>query len=158
MLELALTRAKFFDHLNYRLFIFGSHCRTINFILRRRFIFLFFEKAVRILNLREYSSPFGLQSWCTGTNLLKEANFSPHQSRQLLELALTSANFIDHLEFILFIFGSHSRNQDEFTGSFILSRKFIFLCIEKAVRILSLCDYSWPLGLQPWCTSVSILF
>ena len=77
MLELALTRAKFFDHLNYRLFIFGSHCRTINFISRRRFIFLFFEKAVRILSLCKFSWSFGLQPWCTGSILFKEANFSP---------------------------------------------------------------------------------
>ena len=67
------------------------------------------------------------------------------------------ANSLDHLDFRLFIFGSHSRNQDEFTVSFILRRKFIFLFFKKAVRILSLCEYYWPCGLQPWCTE-GILF
>ena len=62
---------------------------------------------------------------------IKGSNFLSHHLRQLLELALTSANFIDHLDFRMFIFGSHSRNQDEFTVSFISRRKFIFLFSRK---------------------------
>ena len=61
---------------------------SVNFISRRKLIFLFFEKAGRILSLCEFSWSFRLQSWCTGSILFKEANFSPHQWRQLLELAL----------------------------------------------------------------------
>ena len=34
---------------------------------------------------------------------------------------------LDHLDFRLFMFGSHGRNQDEFTVSFISRQKFIFL-------------------------------
>ena len=41
---------------------------------------------------------------------------------------------LDHLDFRLFMFGSHSRNQDEFTVSFISRRKFIVLFFEEAVR------------------------
>ena len=67
------------------------------------------------------------------------------------------ANSIDHLDFRLFIFGSHSQNQDEFTVSFILRRKFIFLFFEEAARILSLCEFSWSFGLQPWCSGSILL-
>jgi len=70
---------------------------------------------------------------------------------------LPCANFLDHLDFRLYIFGSHSRNQDEFTVSFMLRRKFIFLFQKEAVQILNSCKISWSFGLQPWCTS-SILF
>ena len=56
------------------------------------FIFIFFKEAVRIWSLCEYSLSFGLHLWCTGSILnqilLQEAIFSPHQLRQLLELAL----------------------------------------------------------------------
>ena len=84
-------------------------------------------------------------------------NFSPHQWRQLLEFALTSANFIDHLDLRFFHFGSHSRNKDVFIVSFDLRWKFIFLFFKKAIQTLSLCEFSWTFGLQAWCTS-SILF
>ena len=56
-----------------------------------------------------------------------------------------------HLDFILFMFRSHSWNQDEFTVSFISRRKFIFLFFEEAVWMCSLCELSWPFGLQSWC-------
>ena len=62
------------------------------------------------------------------------------------------ANFLNHLDFRLFIFSSNSPNQDEFTFKFISRRKFIFLVFEKAVQILSFCKFSWSFGLQPWCT------
>ena len=81
--------ANFLDHLHFRLFNFGSHSRNQDeFISRRKFIFLFFEKAVRILSLCEFSWSFGLQPWCTSSILFKEAKFCPHQWRQLLEVAL----------------------------------------------------------------------
>ena len=44
---------------------------------------------------------------------------------------------LDHLDFRLFIYGSHSLNQDEFTVHFISRWKFIFLFFEEGVRILS---------------------
>ena len=74
--------------------MFGSHSCSksgwihCQFCSRRKFSFLFYEEAVRIWSLCEFSWSFGLQSWCTGSILFKEANFSPHQWRQLLELAL----------------------------------------------------------------------
>ena len=77
------------------------------------------------------------------------SKFLSHQWRQLLELALVL--------FLLTIWISDcclahvaTRNQDEFTLSFISRRKFIFLFFEEAVRIWSLCEFSWPFGLQSW--------
>jgi hypothetical protein len=66
---------------------------SLSVLFRDKFIFWFFEKAVQVLSLCEYSWPFGLQPWCTGSILFKEANFSPHQWKQVLELTLTSAKF-----------------------------------------------------------------
>ena len=51
------------------------------------------------------------------------------------------ANFLDHLDFILIIFGSHCWIQDEFTVSVISWQKFIFLFFKKCVQILSSCDF-----------------
>ena len=51
------------------------------------------------------------------------------------------AIFLDHLDFRLFMLGSHSRNQDEFNVSFISRQKFNFLTFEEVVRIWSLCDF-----------------
>ena len=66
--------AIFLDHLDFRLFMCGSQSYsksgcTASFILRRKFVFLFFEEAIRITSLCEFSSSFGLQSWCTGSIL-----------------------------------------------------------------------------------------
>ena len=77
--------------------------------------------------------------------------------KAVLGFALTSATFFDHLDFRLCPFGSHSRNQEEFTDIFIWSQKFIFLFFKKAAWILSSCEFSWLFWLQPWCTG-SILF
>ena len=52
------------------------------------------------------------------------------------------AIFLDDLDFRLFMLDSQSRNQDEFTVSFILKRKFFMLYFEEAVRILSECEFS----------------
>ena len=50
---------------------------------------------------------------------------------------------LDHFDLRLFMFGSHSRNQNEFTVSFISRKEFNFLFFEKAVRIWgSLCEFS----------------
>ena len=46
---------------------------TVSFSSRRKFIFLFFEEAVQIWSLCEFSWLFGLKSWCTGSIL--ESNF-----------------------------------------------------------------------------------
>ena len=43
--------------------------------------------------------------------------------------------FLDHLDFILFMFGSQSWNQDEFPVSCITRQKFIFLFFEEPVWI-----------------------
>ena len=55
----------------------------------------------------------------------QEGNFSRHQLRQLLELALLLFLF-SHMDFRLFMSSSHSRNQDKFTVSFLSRWKFIF--------------------------------
>ena len=52
---------------------------------------------------------------------------------------------------------SYSRNQDKFTVSLISWQKLIFLVFEEAVRIQSLCKFSWSFGLQSWFTG-SILW
>ena len=80
-----------------------------------------------------------------------------HQWRQLLELTLVLFLSSIWISDCLCLARIATRNQDEFTVSFILRRKFIFLFFEEAVRILSLCEFSWSFGLQPWCTG-SILF
>ena len=69
----------------------------------------------------------------------------------------TCAISLDHLHFRMFMFCSQGRNQDEFTVSFILRQKFTFLFFKEAVRIWSLCEFSWSFGLQSWCTG-SILW
>ena len=55
------------DHLKFRLLMFSSYSQnqdefTASFISRRKFIDLFFEEAVQILSLCEFSWSFGLQS------------------------------------------------------------------------------------------------
>ena len=69
----------------------------------------------------------------------------------------TGAISLDHLDFRFFMFGSYSRNQDKFTVSLISWQKLIFLVFEEAVRIQSLCKFSWSFGLQSWFTG-SILW
>ena len=59
--------------------------------------------------------------------------------------------------FQIVVLGSQIQNQDEFTVSFILRQKFIFLFLEKDVRILSFCNFSWPFKLQLWCTGIILL-
>ena len=68
--------------------------------------------------------------------LLNGAIFSPHPLRQFV-VTCPCANVFDHLNFRLFIFGSHSWMQDEFTVSFTSRRKFILLFFKKCVWILS---------------------
>ena len=84
--------------------------------------------------------------------LFQEANFSPHQWRQLLELALVLFFLTIWISDCLCLAHIATRNQDECTVSFILRRKFIFLFLEEAVWILSLCKFSWSFGLQSWYT------
>ena len=51
--------AIFLDHLDFRLFMFGSHRNqdefAVSFSSRRKFVFLFFEEAIRISSLCEFS-------------------------------------------------------------------------------------------------------
>ena len=54
------TGAISLDHLDFRLFMFGSYSRnkdkfTVNFISRQKLIFLVFEEAVRIRSLCKFS-------------------------------------------------------------------------------------------------------
>ena len=50
--------------------------------------------------------------------------------------------------------GSNSRNQYEFTVSFISRGKFICLIFEEVVQSVSLCDFAWSFGLQSWYTGI----
>ena len=68
--------ANFLNHLDFRFFIFSSNSPnqdefTFKFIARRKFIFLVFEKAARILSFCEFSWSFGLQPWCTGSSYFR---------------------------------------------------------------------------------------
>ena len=72
--------------------------------------------------------------------LFQEANFSPHQWRQLLELALVLFFLIIWISDCLCLAHIATRNQDEFTVSFSSRRKFIFLFFEEVVLIWSLCN------------------
>ena len=74
------ARAKSHDNLDWSLF---SHCQnqdSLSVLLRDGNLSSChrIEEAVRILSFCEFSSSFGLQSWCTGSILFEE-NFSSHQ-------------------------------------------------------------------------------
>ena len=69
------------------------------------------------------------------TIFISESKFpSPPMKAVVRTCACTIS--LDHLDFRLFMFGSHSRNQDQFTVSFISRQKFTFLFFDEAVRIL----------------------
>ena len=144
------------EHLDFRLFMFGSYSRnqdefTVSFISRQKFMFLFYEESVRILSLCEFSWSFGLQSWCTGSILFQEAYFSPHQWRQLLELALVLILLTIWISDCLSL--AHIVEIRMNSLSIIILRwKFIFQILDEAVRILSLCEFSWSFGSQSWWT------
>ena len=132
------------NHLDFRLFMFGSYTWiqdeiTVSMISRQKFIVLIFKKVVRICSSCELSWSVGLLSWCTcsiySKNFIWEANFSP--SMKAVVGTWPCAISLDHLDFRLFMFCLYSRNQDEFTDSFIPRRKFIFLFFEKTIRIRS---------------------
>ena len=153
--------ANFLNHLDFRLLIFGSHSLnqdefTSKFFSRRKFIFLVYEKAVWILSLCEFSWSFGLQPWCTGSILFKEANFSPHQWRQLLELALVLISLTIWISDCLSLAHIVKIRMNSLSVWFRDggSSSYFF---KKAVLILSLCKFSWSFGLQSWCIG-SFLF
>ena len=129
---------------------------TVSFILRRKFIFLFFEEAVRIWSFCEFcwyrlDCSYGVLAvfynniFISGSKLL-----SPLMKAVIRTCACAIS--LDHLDFRLFMFGSHSYSKSELTVSFISRRKFIFLFSEEAVRIRSLCNFTLSFVLQSWCT------
>ena len=124
-------------HLHFRLLMFGSHSQnqhafTVSFISRRKFIFLFFNKAVRILSVCEFSWSFGLQSGSIYINLLcQEEILSPIIKDSCWNLLL--CYFSLTFWFQIAMFGSHIQNQDDFTVSSFLTQKFIFLFFQEAV-------------------------
>ena len=133
-------------HLNFRLFIFGSNSRnqdefTVSFISRRKFIFLFFEEAVRILSLCEFSWSFGLQSWCTGSILFQKQISLPLR-RQLLELALVLILLTIWISGCLSLANIVEIRMNSLSV-FISRWKFIFHILEEAVQVLSLCKFYW---------------
>ena len=119
---------------------------TLSFILRRKLIFLFFEEAVQIWSLCELCWSFGLQS-CQLVVFYNQVFISGSKflspSVKAVVRTCACAISLDHFDFRLVMFGSHSQNQDEFTVSFILRGQFIFLIFKEAYRIWSLCYFSW---------------
>ena len=150
------------DHLNCKLFICGSHSQnqdefTVRFILRQKFIFLFFAEAVRIWSLCEFSWSFRLQS---GIICFQKFYFRKQISLPINEGScwnLLWCYFSWLFGFQIVVFGSHSRNQDVFTVRFILRQKFIILLFAEAIRIWSLCEFSWSFRLQSFCCQVFCL-
>ena len=148
------------DHLDFKLFMIGSHSYSKSGWIHCQF---YFETEVHLSIFQGSCSNLELMwilliiwiavwQYFIIKNLFQEANFSPHQWRQLLELALVLILLTIWISDCLCLTHIATRNQDEFTLSFILRRKFILLFFEKAVRIWSLCEFSWLFGLQSWYT------
>ena len=118
---------------------------TVSFSSRQKFTFLFsrklFEFGACVNSVDHLDCSYGGLTVFHKKICISGSKFLSHQWRQLLELALVL--------FLLTIWISDcclahvaTRNQDEFTLSFISRRKFIFLFFEEAVRIWSLCEFS----------------
>ena len=93
----------------------------------------------------------GVLEVCYNTIFISRSKFLSPSMKAVVRTCVCTIS-LDHFDFRLFMFGSHSWNQNEFTVSFISRQKLIFLFFEEAVRILSLCEFSWSFGLQSWCT------
>ena len=152
-----------FYHMRFLLTIWISDCLCLTHIVeiwKHSLSVSFFGEAVQIWSLCVFSGSFGLQSWSnahyfTINVYFRKKSYLP--SMKLVVRTWACAISLCHLHFRLLMFGSHSQNQHAFTVSFISRRKFIFLFFNKAVRLLSLCEYSWSFGLQPWCTGNNFL-
>ena len=132
-----------FDHLDFRLFMFVLYSLhqdelTVSFISRWKFISYFLRK---LFKFGAYAN--SLDHLDCGHRVLSVFyNKYISESKILcpsLEAVLRTcacAFSLDHFDLRLFMFCSHSQNQDEITVSFITRPKFIFLFLEEAVRML----------------------
>ena len=77
---------------------------------------------------------------------------------QVVGRTCACAIFLDHLVFRLFIFCSHSQNQEEFTVFFSWRLRFNFFFFKGSVWIWSLCEFPWSFGLQLQCTGSIFYF
>ena len=118
---------------------------TVSFSSRQKFTFLFSRKLFEFgayANSLDHSDCSQVYwQYFMRTNLFQKVNFSPHLKRQLSELAFVLFLLTIRISDCLCLAHIASRNQDEFTVSFISRRKFIFLFFEEAVRIWSLCEF-----------------
>ena len=109
-----------------------------------------FELGTYVNSLDHLDCSHGVMAVFCNNCFISGGKYLIHQRRQLLELALVFFLLTIWI-FKLCMFCSQS-NQDEFTVNLISRRKFIFLFFKDAIRIWSLCKFSWSFGLQSWCT------
>ena len=118
-----------------------------------KFTFFFFEEVVRAYAnfLNHLDCSHGVRQYFMIKFSCKKQNFL-QKWRQWLELTLEL--FLDYLDFRIFMFGLNSWNQDEFTASFILRPKFIFLFFfsRKLLKFWAYLDSLNHFILQSWCT------
>ena len=93
-------------HLDFRLLMCGSHSQnqhafTASFILRLKFIFLFFDEAFQFLSLCEFSWSFGLQSGSTYNNFFISGKKFLSPSIKAVVGTCSCAIFLYHLDFRL---------------------------------------------------------
>jgi len=129
------------DHLDFRLFMFGSHSYSKSGWMHCQF---YFETEVHLpifwgscsnLDLMRILLIIWIAVWqyFIIKFFFQEANFCAHQWRRLLELALVLFLLTIWISDFLFLAHIASQNQDDFTVSFISRWKFISLFFEEAV-------------------------
>ena len=126
------------DHLDFRMFMFGSHSRnqdefTVGFFSKPKFIFLFCKEAVRIVRLWNSLDYLDCSLVVFYIIFFISGSKSLSPSMKAVVRTCACAILLGHLDFRVFMFGSHSWTQDEYTVSFISRRKFIFLFFNEAV-------------------------
>ena len=142
------------DHLDFRLFMFGSHSS-----LKSEWIHcqLYFELEVHLPYFRGSCLSLELVRmlliiWIAIMVywqyfiifFISGSKFLSHNWRELLALAFFFFSWPFEFQIV--------RNWDEFTEIFILRRTFMFLIFEEAAWVWSLCECSWSFELQSWCT------
>ena len=134
------------DHLDFRSFLFGSHSSSKSGWINCLF---YFETEVHLPIFRGSCSNLELMRilWIIWTAvmvywqyfilkiLFQEANFSPHQWRQLLDPALVLFLLTIWISDCLCLVHIASWKLDELTVSFISKWNFIFIFFREAVWI-----------------------
>ena len=141
-------------HFDLRLYIhvFGSHSRnkdefTVSCFSRRKFIFLFLRKLFEFWAFANFLDHLD----CSLAVFFKK--YTVYYLRKQISLpsmkvvvrSCACAISLGHLDFRVFMFGSHSWNQDEFTVSFI-SRQVHLPIFRGSCLKFELIKFSWSFG------------